>query len=598
MGPGELLEHRLVQPGDDGIRDVAQRPAGFVDVAGVAQDVDPGLKPAVVGPAPGQVEDVLEVARLGERRVQLLAQPGPLRDGVEEPGGQDGIEQRRAAAQVLGQRRRPAHDLGQQVEQPRVGVEHREELDPGGQAGEELVELAQGEVGLRRLAQRPQQRRHELGQQLAAARRAGRPVPAVVPGAHEVEDLLALAEAERLEGRQGARLGLAAGEHQVAGGRERRRLLEQLGVVGLHRAERSEQRGAEGGRPVVAQESGDARESRLVVGQAMGLLIVDHLQPVLEPAQEAVGGAQFLRRSGVDVPGLGQRAQRLRRPGAAQARLAAAPDQLLGLRKELDLADAAAPQLDVVAMHGDPGAALVGVDLALDGVDVLDRPEIQVLAPDEGTQLGEKARAHGQVAGRGPRLDHGGALPVLAHALVVGQRRRDRDGERHGAGVGPEPEVGAEDVALGGALLQQAHQIAGQAHEAVLRPAAPPVAGPLGVEQDDEVDVGGVVELARAQLAHGDHRVAAVALRRLRRGQLQLAALGRAAEQVRKRRRERRVREIGQGLAHPLGAPVVGDVGDPGEQGDLAARAAQPAHETVALRLGGKFVLEPPQEFP
>ena len=69
-------------------------------------------------------------------------------------------------------------------------------------------------------------------------------------------------------------------------------------------------------------------------------------------------------------------------------------------------------------------AAAMGVDLALDRMDVLDRGEIEMLAPQEGRELGEERGAGVAVAGHRPRLDQGGALPVLAGALVIGERRR------------------------------------------------------------------------------------------------------------------------------------------------------------------------------
>ena len=45
--------------------------------------------------------------------------------------------------------------------------------------------------------------------------------------------------------------------------------------------------------------------------------------------------------------------------------MAAAGDQLLGLHEEFDLADAAAAELDVVALDRDLVVAAVGVDLPL-----------------------------------------------------------------------------------------------------------------------------------------------------------------------------------------------------------------------------------------
>ena len=67
--------------------------------------------------------------------------------------------------------------------------------------------------------------------------------------------------------------------------------------------------------------------------------------------------------------------------------MAAAGDELLGLHEELDLADAAAAELDVVAFDRDVGVAAIGVDLALERLDVGDRGEVEILPPDEGRKL-------------------------------------------------------------------------------------------------------------------------------------------------------------------------------------------------------------------
>ena len=61
-----------------------------------------------------------------------------------------------------------------------------------------------------------------------------------------------------------------------------------------------------------------------------------------------------------------------------------AQDQLLGLGEEFDLADAAAPQLDVVARDRDFAMADMGMDLPLDRMDVLDGREVEIAPPDEG----------------------------------------------------------------------------------------------------------------------------------------------------------------------------------------------------------------------
>ena len=88
---------------------------------------------------------------------------------------------------------------------------------------------------------------------------------------------------------------------------------------------------------------------------------------------------QRVARLGGDPAARGQFAQHRHGLAAAQFREAAAGDQLLRLDEELDLADAAAPELDVVALDRDLAMALVRMDLALDRMDVGDRREVQYL---------------------------------------------------------------------------------------------------------------------------------------------------------------------------------------------------------------------------
>ncbi len=132
------------------------------------------------------------------------------------------------------------------------------------------------------------------------------------------------------------------------------------------------------------------------------------------------------------------------------------------------------------------------------------------------------------------------------------------------------------------------------------RPAARRARGearPRRVEQHDQVDIRGVVELARAQLAHGQHHVAAGPLRRLRIGEFQLAALGRGAQQVAQRHGERAIGEVRERGGDPLERPMPGQVGQPDQQRRLPAPAAQAGHQRLAFGLAGKFALEPVQDF-
>src|SRR5205807_8993885 len=102
------------------------------------------------------------------------------------------------------------------------------------------------------------------------------------------------------------------------------------------------------------------------------------------------------------------------RLAAAQLRMPPAGDQLLGLHEELDLANAAAPELDVVALDRDRAMAAEGVHLALHRVHVGDRRIVEMLAPDERRERAQRRLAGRAVAGAGTGLDHRGALPGLA----------------------------------------------------------------------------------------------------------------------------------------------------------------------------------------
>ena len=258
--------------------------------------------------------------------------------------------------------------------------------------------------------------------------------------------------------------------------------------------------------------------------------------------------------------------------------MAAAGDELLGLHEELDLADAAAAELDVVAFDRDLAMAAIGVDLPLHVVDVGDGGEVEILAPDEGRQFAQQLLAGGDVAGAGARLDHGGALPVAADALVVVERRRGRDRDLGRGRIGPQPQIGAEHVAVGGALLQQLHQAARDAHVERRRLDAGHERRRAGVVEHDEVDVARIVELARAHLAHGEHDVAAARLRARRRRRARACLPARHAEEVAHRRADRGVGKRGERSGDAHHRPDAADIGERDQQRCLRLHAAEKPH--------------------
>ena len=127
----------------------------------------------------------------------------------------------------------------------------------------------------------------------------------------------------------------------------------------------------------------------------MGVFVVHHLDAMLQGAQPAIGVGQFVGRLGRDVAGFGKGGQGLQGARRSQGRVPPAQDQLLGLDVELDLADAAAAELQVRALGGEPIVDLVDMDLPLDRVDVGDGGEVEIAPPDEGLQLRQEALAPG-----------------------------------------------------------------------------------------------------------------------------------------------------------------------------------------------------------
>ena len=159
----------------------------------------------------------------------------------------------------------------------------------------------------------------------------------------------------------------------------------------------------------------------------MGLLVFEHLHPVLEAAKLDIGSGHFGGDVGGQVPFRDQGGERIDRPGTAQRRIAAAEDQLLGLGVELDLADAAAPELQIGARRLHRLAGLVDVDLSLDRLDVEDGLIVEAAAPDEGDEGLQELRRRAEVAADGAGLDEGRPFPVLADALVVVERHGHGD---------------------------------------------------------------------------------------------------------------------------------------------------------------------------
>ncbi len=197
---------------------------------------------------------------------------------------------------------------------------------------------------------------------------------------------------------------------------------EQPAVVSLHAIEMTQQVFGEGRAAVISEKPREPLHRLDIFRQGVGLLVGDHLQPVLDPPQERVGRGELVARLEGDPVARRQNIQRLERRAYAQFGMPSARDQLLGLREEFDLANAAASNLDVMTFHGDLALPTEGLHLPLHVMHVGQRSEIEMLAPDEGCDLRDQRVAGFRIAGAGPRLDHRSALPGSAFPLIIVQR--------------------------------------------------------------------------------------------------------------------------------------------------------------------------------
>ena len=126
-------------------------------------------------------------------------------------------------------------------------------------------------------------------------------------------------------------------------------------------------------------------------------------------------------------------------------------------------------------------------------------------------QAQQKFHTQTNVAGRGARLDHGGALPVLPHAFIINGSCLQGDGNLCGAGIGAQAQVNAKAVAVFRDVLQNRDQPLGQAHKECGGLDAFRHRCGFRIIENNEIDIAGVIQFTGAVLAHGERHIAAVA---------------------------------------------------------------------------------------
>ena len=290
--------------------------------------------------------------------------------------------------------------------------------------------------------------------------------------------------------------------------------------------------------------------------------------------------------AGVEVAAPAQLVEGLERVRRAHAVVVAAVHELQELDRELDVPDPTRPPLELV------GPLRLGARLHLS--ELPQRVGVEGAVPHRGQGGVEEPAGDRGVARHGAALDERLTLPVAGPVAVVVAEERHRARQRPGAALGPQVGVGAEHHAAGRLVVHDPEQAAGDADGLV-------AVELVAVVDEQDVDVGGVVQLRAAELAHADHHQCLRERARRREvarhaaggrvgaGQPQRggqAGVGQARQLPADRRQVRPAEQVAQrgaGELPPLPVPQGEPVGEVGGAGRIRLRRALGAE---GLRLG------------
>jgi hypothetical protein len=234
----------------------------------------------------------------------------------------------------------------------------------------------------------------------------------------------------------------------------------------------------------------------------MCLQIEHELQAVFNLTQEAIGVIQRPVFRVGQAADLFERPHRLERVAQADVGQVAAVGELQELDGELDVADAAVPRLDLGVAFAE--LARFVLDLALEGLDLVDLRHAEIPAIDERLNRLDEFLAELGVARDRPHLDECLAFPGSSHGVVIGERAGERASERSAVSFGTQPQIDAVRLAAIGVRAQEPDDLGADAGEVI-------VVGDDGdalalslaflVVEEHQVDVAGIVEFLAAELA-------------------------------------------------------------------------------------------------
>ena len=311
--------------------------------------------------------------------------------------------------------------------------------------------------------------------------------------------------------------------------------------------------------------------------QRMRLLVIEVLKTVLEVAQEHVRLGELAHGVRIEQPALREERQHVERRLAPQRRIAAAADQLEELHDELDFADAAGPELDVV---GDIAALDLRAHLPVQIAHRREGAVIEMAAKHERPHEIHQLRA--AIPGERPRFDPGVTLPLAAlRDEIVFEHVEARD-ERPAFAVRAQPQIDAKNITVLGQLRKHCGEPPRKPREEFVIAERARAVGLAVLRIDQhEIDVRRHVELAAAELPHADD------VQRLRRPAGLAARASVLLDELRVRARDCRVdgrlcerRRRGENLAE---IAKLRQVACDEREHDLLPQPPQRAAETVAF---------------
>ena len=232
----------------------------------------------------------------------------------------------------------------------------------------------------------------------------------------------------------------------------------------------------------------------------MRLCVVHHLQAMLHLAVRTIKPGQLRRHLCRNPAFCGQRSQPANRRPVTQRWIPPPGNQLARLGEELDLADAPDTKFQVMPLHANAMQPAMIANAQTHVMRILDRHKIQMLAPDKRHQPLQEPRTRRQIAAARPRFDVSRAFPGSARAFIIAFRSRHRQTHRCDTGIRAQAQIGAKDITIRH-VRQHGRHFTRHADES--RPRLVFLARITGfVEQADQVDVRGIIQLPCPHLAH------------------------------------------------------------------------------------------------